>query len=212
MVTAVQPCAEELERAARLHREEDRNRFLLCRATLRALLARYVEARPEELPLAQTPTGKLILASQAPSKEIHFNLAHSHGMAVWVFASRPVGIDLELLRDFPDDADIVDRYFSPAEAAAYAALPKAEQARAFFLAWTRKEAVVKATGEGLLRSLSSFTVAIGTGEPAILEFDSDRTASAKWQLWDVGIEGEYVCSVAIQGTGFDLKQMQVPVP
>jgi 4'-phosphopantetheinyl transferase len=94
-----------------------------------------------------------------------------------------VGVDLERVRPLADAAAIAERFFAPRETAALLALPEAERERAFFACWTRKEAFIKATGEGLSRPLDEFEVAFRPGEPArVTRVGDDPGEAALWSL------------------------------
>lgn len=174
---------DELERAASFHFDRDRHRYVVGRGVLRLLLARYLDRDPRELRFAYGSERKPSLVGGG----LEFNLAHSEGSVLYAFSPAfEVGIDVELLR--PDVADnaVAERFFSPGEVAALRGLPAADQAHAFLTCWTRKEAFLKARGDGLKLPLDSFDVTLRPGEPA----EVTRTAwapeeRARWQLADL---------------------------
>jgi 4'-phosphopantetheinyl transferase len=136
--------ARERRRAARIPFPERRARFVSGRAGLRAVLARYLGCAPADVEIADGPHGKPFLPQ---ARALRFNLAHSHGRAVLAVArGRAVGLDLERIRPGVDCGRLMDDFFEPREAAAWRALPAPERRRAFFTAWTRAEAVIKARG------------------------------------------------------------------
>ena len=105
-----------------------------------------------------------------------FNLSHSHGLAVIaVGAGREVGIDVELLRPEFAGEDIAKRYFSAREVRELAQLPVGSRTEGFFRCWTRKEAYIKARGEGLHVPLDSFSVSLSPDRfPELLSADESR--------------------------------------
>jgi 4'-phosphopantetheinyl transferase len=134
---------------------------------MRHLIAGRLGVQPADLAFALGPHGKPTLAH--PTSPIRFNLSHSGGFAALALAHGcEVGIDIEAMR--PINEDIAERYFSPFEIAALHALPARERPPAFFRCWTRKEAVIKATGEGLARRLDSFDVSIATDPARVVRF------------------------------------------
>jgi 4'-phosphopantetheinyl transferase len=142
---------DELERAARFRFDRDRNRYIVCRGTLRELLG--VTGR-----FVYGPYGK----PRLEGSEIRFNVSHSHGLGMIAIAQgREVGCDIERIEQKFADEQIPERFFSPAEVAALRALPEPEQCEAFFRCWTRKEAFIKACGMGVSLPLDSFDVTLG---------------------------------------------------
>ncbi len=165
--------ADERQRAGRFHFDRDRRMFVSCRATLRRLLAERTSRAPESLTFAFGPHGKPSL----PGTNVSFNLSHagqwfacaiSTGGALGI----ELGIDIEHLRPLEDMQALVRHFFAPAEVERLASISKAEKTHSFFECWTRKEAVIKATGEGVSRPLDSFEVAFGPNTaPALVRLD-----------------------------------------
>ncbi len=188
---------DEHARADRFRFERDRSRYIVGRATLRLLLARYMGAEPAELEIGYGEFDKPYLDG-GPS----FNLSHSGHVALYAFAAAgELGIDVEL-----DDADlsreqIAERFFSPVEVGVLRALPTDVQPRAFLTCWTRKEAFIKARGDGLSLALESFDVTLAPSVPAALL----RTAwcaeeAAEWRIEDLSDrQGGYIAAVALRG-------------
>jgi 4'-phosphopantetheinyl transferase len=160
---------QERERAGRFIFERDRDRYIAARGILRDLLGKYLGCAPRSIEIAYGPYGKPALAAAAPRPEICFNLSHSHGLAaVAIGQEREVGIDVELIRaEFASEA-IAKRYFSAREIDELSRLPAELRTEGFFLCWTRKEAYIKAKGDGLQIPLDSFDVSLSPGRPATL--------------------------------------------
>ncbi|MBM3834303.1 MAG: 4'-phosphopantetheinyl transferase superfamily protein [Verrucomicrobia bacterium] len=157
---------DERERAARFHFEEDQHRFAVGRGVLRMILGAYLNQPANALAFSYGRRGKPSLSS-APG--LQFNLAHSAGLALYAITShREVGVDVEVIRPLSDLKRIAQRFFSSNETAQLLALPEAEHEEAFFNCWTRKEAYLKATGEGITAPLDQFEVSLIPGEPAAL--------------------------------------------
>ncbi|MFO7029066.1 4-phosphopantetheinyl transferase [Limnospira fusiformis CCALA 023] len=142
--------AEERQRAAAFRRESDRLHFTAARGILRQILASYVGVAPPGLEFAYSQRGKPGLITGNSQGEIQFNLSHSHGKALYAIAfNRRVGIDLEKIRSL-DGLTLAKRFFCEGEYSQLSNHPKAAQNRAFFQLWTAKEALLKATGTGLI--------------------------------------------------------------
>ncbi len=174
---------DERGRAARYHFDRHRRRFIVSQGVLRALLGRYLERHPAGIVFEYGPKGKPSLPGEP---ELHFNVSHSHERSVVaISAGGELGVDIERLRPLPDADDIARRFFSAREAAAYAAVPRAQRPQAFFNCWTRKEAFIKALGEGLFLALDRFDVSLVPGDPAaILRIDDDPEKARDWSLTD----------------------------
>ena len=174
----------ECERAARFRFDLHRNRFIAGRGLLRAVLGRYLKTNPARLEFDYSATGKPALSGGAAGVRIGFNLAHSEDLAVLaVMLGQDVGIDVEWVRPIPDAEQLVARFFSSRENAAFQALPEAQREVAFFNLWTRKEAWLKATGEGIAGSLKRVEVSFLAGEPArLIKIEDSQEEAARWRL------------------------------
>ncbi len=163
--------------------ERVRNRFVVGRGLLRTLLGRYVGVPGEALELAYGDHGKPFLVQAGP----RFNLSHSGGVALFAFSSSAdVGVDVELADRCVDPLKIAGRFFSPAEVGTLRSLPEALRRGAFLTCWTRKEAFIKARGDGLSLPLDSFDVTLAPSEPAALTRTAWSAAEpAEWELADL---------------------------
>jgi len=142
---------DEVERASRFRFDRDRNRYMVCRGTLRELLG-------VGEPFVYGAYGKPGIAGS----DVRFNVSHSHSMGMIAVArGREVGCDIERIEQRFADEQIPERFFSPYEVAALRALPQSEQRDAFFRCWTRKEAFIKACGMGVSFGLDTFDVSLG---------------------------------------------------
>ncbi|HVU32194.1 MAG TPA: 4'-phosphopantetheinyl transferase superfamily protein [Opitutaceae bacterium] len=153
--------ADERHRAAEFFFERDRRRFIVGRGILRLLLARYLDRPAADIRFRYGPNGKPALA-ETPPRPLHFNLAHSDAIAVYAFTGvGEVGVDVERVRELPDWEQIAATYFSRAENARLRAAPPDRRQQAFFEAWTRQEAWLKAVGVGLGGSPGGPTDTVG---------------------------------------------------
>jgi 4'-phosphopantetheinyl transferase len=185
--------SDERNRAERFRFEVDKHRFVAGRGLLRLILGYYCNVYPKTLQFIYGRNGKPALKREGATWPIagalHFNLAHSDAFGVLaVTASGPVGVDVERVRRLSDFNELVTRFFSPEEAAEFSIVPWEEQPVAFFNLWTRKEALLKATGAGILDPLATFRVTFRPGIPAhVLSFPGNAFASSEWSLFDLGI-------------------------
>jgi 4'-phosphopantetheinyl transferase len=141
---------DERARAESFRFEKDRNRYGIARGILRSLLGGYLDADPGELEFSYGPFGKPFLSSVSPEPPLHFNVSHSHGLALFAFSrDQEIGIDLERIRPRFDFEHLAKSYFPPAELAELHSYGTAEKLAAFFRLWTRLESCAKARGVGL---------------------------------------------------------------
>lgn len=201
---------DERQRAAGFRFEHDRQRYIIGRARLRAILARYVGGDPSQLVFQYSAGGKPALAADhaqiAVGDALTFNLTHSRGLALYAVArGRAIGVDIEYMRPLPDAGQIAERFFAPGERARLRMLPPDQQVEGFFACWTRKEAYVKATGEGLFHGLDQFEVSLAPGEPAaLLSIAGEPEGAARWSLTSLTPATGYMAALAVEGQSWRL--------
>jgi 4'-phosphopantetheinyl transferase len=186
---------DERERAARFRFDHLRHSFVIARAALRCLVGRYLGLHPADVEFRYGSRGKPSVPSEFG---IQFNTSHSGGLVVAAFAAGiPLGIDVELLRPMPDANDLASRFFCAEEAEELAALPASQRDAAFFNCWTRKEAYIKAIGDGLSAPLDGFRVTLRPGDSArFIHISRDTTAAAEWTLQDLRTTDGYKAALA----------------
>jgi 4'-phosphopantetheinyl transferase len=204
---------DESTRAARFHFSRDRQCFVTSRALLRMILAGYLATDPKSLRFARSKNGKPSLGPEHADSGITFNVSHSGGIALFAFARRrDVGVDVERVRHDFDLEAIACRFFSAHEQRQLAAFPAEEKIESFFRCWTRKEAYIKATGDGLSLPLSQFDVSLGPGEKdALLETRLDRLTAGRWLLGDVPAGPGYIAALCAQGRDWKLNDWCAPL-
>lgn len=152
--------ADERARAERFRFPRDRDRFIVSRSTLRTLLGRYLNTSPDRVQFCYGDKGKPALTEAFAAFGLEFNLSHSEDLMVCAIAhQQAIGIDLEYLRPVADLENLTQRFFTPREHATIHALGGDRCIYSFFQHWTCKEAVLKATGNGLM-SLSAIEVCL----------------------------------------------------
>lgn len=194
--------ADERARAERFQFARDRTRFVAGRAGLRTTLARYLATPAQAVAFRYGPFGKPSLAD-ATGFDLRFNLAHSGEIALLAIATGfEVGVDVERVRDLDVDR-LAAQTLSAAEAAALRSVRSDRKRLAFFQAWTRKEAYVKALGRGFDLPLSSFDVSLEPGEPArLLRVDDDPEEPERWRIEHLEPEPGYVGALAARRLGW----------
>jgi len=174
---------DEIGRAGRYRFARDRWRFVAGRHFLRRTLAGYLSVRPRDLTFAYGPFGKPTLVPRSDGARLEFNLSHSGNLAVLAISRGPtVGVDIEQVIPVSELDAIASRFFSAFEKAALSEVPTHARDFAFYCCWTRKEAFLKALGDGLAHPLDSFDVSLNERSPSLIAVRSDREAPSGWTL------------------------------
>jgi 4'-phosphopantetheinyl transferase len=192
---------DELARAAKFYFEKDRHHFIVSHGMLRQTLAPYAGLAPRELQFRTEKNGKPVLAGNGRPDSLKFNLSHSGELALLAITSGEiVGVDVERHRpDFAGEA-IADRFFSAEEAGKLRTLPEEQKVEAFFNCWTRKEAYVKAIGEGLSIPLDSFDLTFAPGEaPALLRVAGHPEELLRWSIYNLTPGEGYAGALMVEG-------------
>jgi 4'-phosphopantetheinyl transferase len=186
---------DERDRADRFKFDHLRRSFVLARGVLRVLLGRYLDIDPASIRFGYDEKGKPSLARRGPLK---FNASHSGDMALYAFTlDCEIGVDVEQVRPFDDLRRIADRFFCAEETTDLMDLPEEQREAAFFRCWTRKEAYVKAIGEGLAVPLDGFAVSLRPDQPArLIHIGHDSEAAADWTLQNLEPAAGYAGAVA----------------
>ncbi len=211
-VGPLRPLLDEGERARadRFAFDHLRRRFTITHGAARLILGGIVGRDPATLRFEAGPFGKPALADGG---NVTFSLSHSGEMALLAVArGRRVGVDIEQAdRRTPEDK-FVERFFSPGEIERYLGLPAGLRAEAFFNGWTRKEAFIKALGEGLSRPLDSFDVSLAPGEPpALLHVAGAPDEPARWLMRAFDAGPDYVAALVAEGRDWELRQWTWPI-
>jgi 4'-phosphopantetheinyl transferase len=187
---------DERERAERYRFDQHRNEFILTRAVLRMVLASYTAQSPENLSFDYSAQGKPALSNGPP--DLRFNVSHTEGLAVLALVrEREIGVDAEKIRPQPDAQKLAKRFFSLLEQRFLERLSGDELQRAFFRCWTRKEAYIKAKGEGLSIPLHAFDVSLEDDQPAALVGTRpDPTEAGRWTLYNLSVGQGYSAALA----------------
>lgn len=188
--------ADELYKANRYKFEKDRVHYITGRALLRNILSRYLNQFPGEIVFSYLDKGKPFIKDT----EVKFNLAHSGGRAVYAVANNiDIGIDIEFMRELPDALQIAKRFFSEKEVDEFSEIREVDIRTAFFNCWTRKEAFIKAVGEGLSYPLKDFSVTLKPGDKPEILWIKDKAEEVKyWSLINIDTDENYISSLAVK--------------
>ena len=198
---------DEKERANRFYFDHDRTRYILAHGILRTLLSCYTKTKPNSHYFISNPYGKPALSEKGTPC---FNMSHSGSQILYGFTrEREIGVDIELVKSIENIDQIIDRYFSKREKLEFSKLPDHLLKEAFYTCWTRKEAFIKAQGQGLSIPLDQFSVSFLTEKPVrILETQHDNQAADRWSLLDVSVNTNYKSAAAVEGHGLIVKTRQ----
>jgi len=208
---------EERARAERFKAAEHTRRFIVRRARLRQVLAEHSGQAPDKIRYVTGAQGKPaplssedgtpLCDARSAGPALHFNTSSSVDTGlIGVTCAAPLGVDIEQKRELTDRNAVVRRFFSAAEQRDFNSVPEADKCQAFFNAWTRKEAVIKATGEGLRTPLDSFDVTLIPGQSARLLRMTGRGPGTgagvrDWHLFEVNAGDDCAAAVAIHLPG-----------
>lgn len=187
---------DETARAARFRYDLHRDRYIAGRGILRALLGRYLDCEPRQITFRYGRRGKPFV----DATPIRFNASHSASEAVYVFAlGREVGVDIEGSRERKDLLKIAEHFFAQGEVAALSALPEEAQREAFYRCWTRKEAYLKAKGDGLSLGLDQFEVTLAPGDAARLtRAEGEPGEPARWDMVSLDLVDGYASALVVE--------------
>jgi 4'-phosphopantetheinyl transferase len=195
--------SDERKRAEKFLIPQARERFVAARGILRELLGAYLEVDADKVALSYAPEGKPKLSPEHNSK-ICFNLSHSDGMGLFAFAKdHEIGADIEYIKKEFRGMEVASHFFSEEEIAALAKLPPNQTDQAFFGCWTRKEAYVKAHGQGLSVPLRSFTVEFTQSKQVLRD-----EAGARWSCYALEAAPGLAGAVVAEGENWSVKYCQ----
>lgn len=204
--------SDERARAKRFHFERDYGRFVVAHARLRQILSFYTALNPRELQFHHRPYGKPELTESCGGEWVRFNLSHSHELGLCALTGgQELGVDVEWIRALEDLDRMARHFFSALEYEQICALEEEHRLEAFYNCWTRKEAYVKACGDGLARPLDRFDVTLAPGEPArFLSIEGNAREAERWFLHALAPAPGYVGAVALPGQHWRVKCWRWP--
>lgn len=197
---------DERERAARFYFERDRRRYTVARSVLRRLLGAYLRRDPSAVRFVYADKGKPSLDPASGWPDISFNLSHAGDVAVVALCTQGrIGVDIEQHRPLDDLPGLARTVFSPQELRDLNELPSVQRQRAFYDCWTRKEAFIKAIGDGLSYPLAQFDVTLRPDAPAqLLRVADEPDAQARWQMASFPPGPDYSGALVVEGQGHSL--------
>jgi 4'-phosphopantetheinyl transferase len=191
---------DERSRAERFRVEDARRQFIASRGLLRQLLASCVNTAASMVSFRYRPRGKPFLDPSTSNGDLSFNLSHSGRLLVIALTrGRKVGVDVEWFHGRTNCSLVADRIFSLRELSELHALPASKRREAFFNVWTRKEAYLKATGQGLTDDLQAIEVTLIPGqEPQLLKLPAGLESARQWGLEVIPLPPDFAGAVAFE--------------
>lgn len=201
---------EEQQKAKRFRFQQDAERHIISRALVRLLLGHLLNTRPESLRFRYNGFGKPSISQAQNKRSLQFNVSHSGDLILIALAvDSQVGVDVERVREDLDIESIAKHLFSAHERADLAALSSDQRHQGFFRCWSRKEAFIKARGEGLSLPGHRFDVTLNPGEPAgLLATRPDPSEASRWVIRDVHVGRHHVAAIAKEGRGCRLDTIE----
>jgi 4'-phosphopantetheinyl transferase len=200
---------DERMKAEHFRFERDRSQFIAARGILRLILACYLGVEPGAIRFCYEKDGKPRLQNAFAKSGIQFNLSHSEGLALYVFThGHEVGVDIEYMREMPEMEQIAEQFFSVRDRVFFDALPASEKQETFFNLWVRKEAFVKATGDGLSYPLDTFDVSVASGKLSRILGTARETSG--WSIGDVRPAEGFAGAFAVEGGDWEVQNWQWP--
>jgi len=194
---------DEKERASKFRFEKDRSHFIIARGVLRQILSLYLSEKPNIIQFKYGKYGKPFL----PKNILQFNLSHAGEIAlIGLTKNHKVGIDVEVINRKVEVERVAQHFFAKGEIDSLMSLPETQRHEAFFNCWTRKEAFIKAIGDGLSFPLDQFEVTLKPDEKAeLLATYFNEKERDKWSLFDLKMKEGYKAALAIKGKIEEIK-------
>jgi 4'-phosphopantetheinyl transferase len=180
---------EERNRSERFHHKKDQNQFAICRSLLKLVLAAQTKVAIKDICIEYHLNKKPYLASHP---WLHFNVSHSEDHAIIALSHREVGIDIESIPQNLDLDNLLPDIFTKNE---ILEIENAEdKKKAFYLLWTRKEALVKALGKGIDDDFKHSPSLDGQHNIDSIAFKTVKN----WQIQSFDLTNHYLGAIAFE--------------
>lgn len=201
--------AEEKARAEKYLSAIKAREFIITRSSLKKILATTLAEDPANIIIAHASAGKPYLVCADRHTCIRFSVSHSYNMAlIAITQDHAVGVDVEKIRSNIDYETLSRRFFSSAEFELLQQCNATTRLRAFFAVWTRKEAIVKATGKGIALGLKQFDVSVDPDQPGrVLATRWEQADMPDWTLLNLETTSNYIASLAVSSSNVHVRYM-----
>jgi 4'-phosphopantetheinyl transferase len=192
---SIQLSLDEQVRVGRFRFERDRQSWITARGMMRVILGEYVHESPELVRFASYAYGKQYLQDYP---FLEFNLSHAGDYGLLGVSHHTIGVDIEQIREHFADPSVARHFFSEAEQTELAAYSGDQYSTAFFTFWTRKEAYIKARGEGLSLPLRDFDVSVDPAINGLIATRPDNYERFRWEMHSVSVPSSYCAYLVIE--------------
>lgn len=190
--------AQEKQKAEKFRSLDDRSRFIVARSGLRKILGNYLGIAPQSIGFSQNRYGKPFLADD--NNRLRFNLSHSNELAlIAVTIEGEIGIDLEYVNVNFEILNTAASVFSTVEMEMLRNMNLSLQTAAFFCGWTRKEAFLKALGQGFSYAPKQITVSILPEDSNVSLKTNEFQKVRSWSLRSLPVGDNYRAAIAVEG-------------
>jgi 4'-phosphopantetheinyl transferase len=196
---------DENERASRYRFAQDRRRYMLVRAALRHQLGAYLDTTPAKIKFTYNDAGKPQFTRDRDDCRLNFNVSHSRNLAL-IAVSRGcrVGVDVEYMKSDLEFEALARHSFSEYERRALQALKGDDQVAAFYRCWTRKEAYIKAIGDGISYGLDRFDVSLDSAETRVVA-DRKFDGELRWKYTNLSLKSDFAAVVIADEPDYELE-------
>lgn len=205
---------DERQKAEEFRYQEHRQSFVISRGILRNLLSRYTNIQPKHIQLKYTLTGKPYLANRGETQDLSFNLSHAGLLVLYAISwGRQVGIDVECIRPMEEMNQVAHRIFSPKEYRKFQKVNQEARLKAFYNCLTRKEAFLKARGDGIYFPPQAVEVSFEPGFSArVLSIDGKEQEAKQWSMHDIKTWDGYAAALVVEGNDYSISHKQWTYP
>lgn len=175
---------DELDKAKSFKFQEKCNNYLVNKGILRVILANYLLIKPDDILFFYNDKGKPVLDFSINNIDLYFNLSHSKTYIIYGFSLFNLGVDLEKIKDNDNLLGIAKRFFVQEEYQYLQHLKREEQVKTFYQFWTKKEAYLKAIGEGLSGGLDTINFC--------------NKSHSNWQINNFSVDDNFLGAIAVE--------------
>ena len=191
--------------ADKLKVEAKRQQYVITRGVLRQRLGLLTKIDPEDFVFEYLEHGKPVLINDVRFAGITFNVSHSYDLAlIAISINHHIGVDIEKINIDSDHQQLVKRFFSKAEQHEFNTLSETVRVKAFCACWTRKEAFIKATGDGVTYGLDAFDVTVDP-ENQTPEINLHKPSEESWSALNLLINDDYMACLVSNGGDVDVR-------
>lgn len=186
---------QEKIKASKYYTEYLSKKYIISHGILRYILGFYTKQHPQKIEFNYSEYGKPFLKNS----NIQFNMSHSCNMVSYMIAlNYRVGIDIELHDKNLNIEDFADLVLTPEEYKYLSSLKSRDKLRLFYILWTKKEALVKAIGQGLSYPINTIEVIRLLSGKGVLLNDKNNELRQPWYCYELEVPENYSGAIGIE--------------